>query len=207
MTVGRALAIGAVAAIVCLGPARAEEPAAEWEYAVWAAGYAIPDASNLFNPNVSADSKRVHLEARYAYEAPRTASLWGGANFSAGTKWEFNATVMGGVVFGDLEGVAPGYRVTASRAWFEFASEGEYYIDVHDRSGDFLYDWTEASGRPVSWCRLGLAAQRTRAYETGLSTQRGFLAGFTVAKVDLTGYVFNLGWESPTYVLIAAFTF
>ena len=43
--------------------------------------------------------------------------------------------------------------------------------------------------------------QRTESYRTGLDTQRGFFAGFTHKELDLTTYVFNLGWAQPTVVL------
>jgi hypothetical protein len=96
-----------------------------------------------------------HLEARYNYEALDTASVWGGANFSTGETWLFDSTVMLGAVFGDFDGVAPGFRLSLTRSWFELTSEGEYYFDFHDHEENYLYSWTEIAGYPTEWFRAG----------------------------------------------------
>jgi len=44
-------------------------------------------------------------------------------------------------------------------------------------------------------------AQRTRAYQTDLDIQRGFLVGFSRKNLAFTTYVFNVGWTDPTVVL------
>ena len=49
--------------------------------------------------------------------------------------------------------------------------------------------------------------QRTKAYQTDLDIQRGFLVGFSYKKVDFTTYVFNLGWTDPTVVLAVGLNF
>jgi hypothetical protein len=187
--------------------ARAEEPVAAWEFSTSVYGYAVPDSQDYVNPNFTADHGRLHLEARYNYEAIDSGSVWAGANFSAGTSWVFDATLMLGGVVGDLEGIAPGYRLNLEHAWFGLASEGEYFIDAHDSEQNYLYNWTEAWGSPTDWFRAGIAVQRTRAYSSDLSVQRGVFVGFTYKRFDLAAYVFNLGWEDPTYVVAARFTF
>jgi hypothetical protein len=187
--------------------ARAEEPVAAWEFSASVYGYAVPDAQDYVNPNFTADHGRLHLEARYNYEAIDSGSVWAGANFSAGTSWVFDATLMLGGVVGDLEGIAPGYRLNLEHAWFGLASEGEYFIDAHDSQQNYLYNWTEAWGSATDWFRAGIAVQRTRAYDSDLSVQRGVFLGFTYKSFDLATYVFNLGWEDPTYVVAARFTF
>jgi hypothetical protein len=63
------------------------------------------------------------------------------------------------------------------------------------------------TGAPVDWFRIGLAAQRTRAYETGLDIQRGLTVGFTYKIFDAAAYVFNLDQDEPTYVVSFRFTF
>jgi hypothetical protein len=54
---------------------------------------------------------------------------------------------------------------------------------------------------------VGLASQRTRVYATGLDVQRGLFVGFTREHVNLSVYVFNPGWETPTVVAAIAVTF
>ena len=198
MILGLALAAAAQAA---------EEENAGWEFSASLYGYAVPDTEDYWNPNLTADRGRLHLEARYQYEAIDSWSIWAGANFSAGESWVFDATAMLGGVFGDLEGVAPGYRLSLEHGWFGLASEGEYFVDTHDSEGNYLYSWTEAWGSPTDWFRAGLAVQRTRAYETDLSIQRGVFVGFTYERLDVAGYVFNPGGDDATYVLAGRFTF
>jgi hypothetical protein len=196
-----------VAIALFVGTVRAEEPGPAWEFSASVYGYDVPDSEDYVNPNVTADRGRLHLEARYSYEAIGAASVWAGANFSAGTNWVFDSTLMVGGVFGDLEGVAPGYRLSLEHAWFGLASEGEYFIDTHDSEGNYLYSWNEVAGAPTEWFRAGLAVQRTRAYESELDVQRGVFVGFTVKQFDAAAYVFNIGWEDPTYVLSLRYDF
>jgi len=189
--------------LVAVAPAIADEP--EWRYSVSAWGYDVPDSQDYVNPNVTADRGHLHLEVRYQYEALDTTSL--GANFHAGESWSFDATMMLGGLFGDLDGVAPGYRLSLEHGWFYLASEGEYFASTRAQEDSYLYGWTEAGGYPLGWFRLGLAVQRTRAYESELSVQRGAFVGFTYKSFDAAAYVFNLGWEDPTYVLALRWDF
>jgi len=112
-----------------------------------------------------------------------------------------------GGVFGELNGVAPGYEATLSWWKLELYTEGEYLIEVDDRSDNFFYTWSELSLSPLDWFRFGLVVQRTKAYETDLDFQRGFLAGLSYEPVDFTAYVLNLGWDTPTVVLSLGFEF
>jgi len=54
---------------------------------------------------------------------------------------------------------------------------------------------------------FGIASQRTRAYESELDIQRGFLAGFTYKAFDLSAYVFNPDQADPTVVFALAIEF
>ncbi len=112
-----------------------------------------------------------------------------------------------GAVFGNSAGFAPAYRLTLGYGRLELYSEGEYLFDADDSAENFFYNWVELSYALADWFRAGLAAQRTRAYETGLDVQRGLLAGFSYRKVDFTAYMFNLGWTSPTVVVALGYTF
>ena len=109
--------------------------------------------------------------------------------------------LLGGGVFGDTRGVAPGLEITLSYKKLELYTEGEYLFDTDDRTGNFLYFWSELAYSPTDWFRAGLASQRTRAYETDLAVQRGILVGFSHKGWSLSSYVFNLGWTDPTYVV------
>jgi hypothetical protein len=185
----------------------AADPESAWAYSISLYGYDVPESQDYLNPNVTADHGHLHLEVRYQYEGLDTTSLWAGANFHTGEAWSFDATMMLGLVMGDLDGVAPRYRLSLSHTWFTLASEGEYFASTKSQDDNFLYSWTEASGSPTDWFRAGIAAQRTRAYQSDLSIQRGLFVGFTYKSFDAAAYVFNLGWEDPTYVLALRWDF
>lgn len=108
---------------------------------------------------------------------------------------------MVGAVFGDTNGVAPGYKSTLSWWKLELYSEGEYVIDTGDSSDSFFYTWSELTLSPADWFRFGLVVQRTKLYETEFDIQRGFLGGLSYKRMDITAYVFNPDESKPTVVL------
>src|SRR5262245_2731577 len=99
--------------------AAGEEPIDLWSFSTSVSAYFVPDSPDYVSPVFMADRGRLHLEARYNYEALETASLWAGCNFSFGEKLVFEITPMLGAVFGDMRGVAPGCRFSLSRGPFD----------------------------------------------------------------------------------------
>jgi hypothetical protein len=178
-----------------------------WSFGASVYGYFVPEGQDYVQPTFTADHGMLHLEARYNYEQLKTASAWVGCNFSGGKTIEWEITPMLGGVFGDKTGIAPGYK--GSLRWWklDLYSEGEYVVDVGNTSESFFYNWSELTIAPVDWLRLGLVTQRTRAYQTDRDIQRGFLAGVSFKRMDLTVYVFNPDESRPTVVLGAAFHF
>ena len=210
MTPPRRFAVLAVAALVSGCAALADPPADEaaWSYSAYAYAYIVPGHDNNYlQPTFTADRKWLHLEARYNYEALETASLWAGYNVSVGEKVTFEATPMLGVVFGDTDGVAPGYKATLTWTKLTFYSEGEYLFDTNQSSDSFFYAWSELSWAPADWCRFGLVGQRTKVYQTDREIQRGLLVGFSSEHVEFTTYWFNPDERSPTVVMALGLTF
>jgi hypothetical protein len=181
--------------------ASADVDAKNWSFSAAAAGYLIPHSRSYVSPTFMADRGWLHLEARYNYENLETGSLWTGYNFTLNKKIELNFTPMIGGVFGKKTAIAPGYLGTFNYKGIALFSQGELVVDTREHTGSFFYTWSELSYAPVRWFRAGIAAQRTKAYQTGLSVQRGFLAGLTYKRIDFTTYVFNLGWTDPTVVI------
>jgi len=189
-------------------PAEAEETNnKEWEFSLAAWGYLVPDDTSYFSPTFTADHNWLHLEARYNYENQETGSLWAGYNFSVGHKLTLEVTPMFGAVFGNTTGIAPGCNILLTYKRIDVSTQCEYVIDLKDKSGNFFYTWSEFGYSPTDWLRVGLAAQHTRAYQTPLDIQRGFLVGVSHKHVDFTTYVFNAGWTDPTVVLGLGFHF
>jgi hypothetical protein len=190
-------------------PASNIEEATEkkWTFSASAYTYIVPDSREYVQPTITANRGPLHLEARYNYESIETGSAWVGYTFGAGEKlaWEF--TPMLGGVFGNLTGVAPGYKGSISWWKLELYSEGEYFIDPSDESENFFYNWSELTIAPVEWLRVGMVTQRTRAYDSDREIQRGALVGFSLKRLDLTAYVFNPDESRPIWVVAAGFSF
>ena len=179
--------------------ARSDEPA--WAFSASAYTYFVPDDGDYVQPTFTADRDWLHLEARYNYEALDTGSAWIGYNFSGGETLTWELTPMLGAVFGDTDGIAPGYKGSLGWRKLELYSEGEYVFDAGDSSDSFFYNWSELTLAPVEWFRFGLVTQRTRVYQTDREIQRGLLAGVSFKNSSVTGYVFNPDDEKPTFVL------
>ena len=181
-------------------PAPAPTPAA-WAFSASTYAYILPQGGDYVNPNLTADRDWLHLEARYNYEALDTGSLWLGYNLSWGEELTLGLTPMLGGVFGHLNGVAPGYLVSAGYGGLALSGQGEYVFDTGMGSGSFFYSWTELSYAPIDWGRIGVVIQRTNAYHSDLDVQRGLLVGFSHGPLQLTTYVFDIGQADPTVVL------
>lgn len=152
-------------------------------------------------PIFKADKNKLHLEARYNYEDIETFSVWGGYNFSGGNEFEYTLTPMLGGVAGLTKGVAPGIEMTFSYKGFELYTEGEYLFDLASTENSFFYNWVDFTYSPKDWLWFGISGQRTRLYKTDLDLQRGLLIGGGLKNWELTGYLYNLGFDEPFVLL------
>jgi hypothetical protein len=182
-------------------------PANPWQYNLTIDGYVLPNDQSYVNPTFTADRKWLHLEARYNYENLHTGSLWVGYNFSAGKKLVLDITPMIGGVFGRTTGIAPGCEASLTYKQVELSISNEYVFDTSHKSGNFYYSWPQLTYSPLDWLRVGLVAQHTKAFQTSLSIQRGFLVGFSHKRAEFTTYVFNAGQADPTVVLEVGYSF
>ncbi|MET0620154.1 MAG: hypothetical protein ABW056_07735 [Thermoanaerobaculia bacterium] len=183
------------------------QPAPAWEFGASVYGYFPPEDTDYGQPTVTADREGLHLEARYNYEGIGTGSAWVGWNVGVGDKLRLDATLMAGGIFGDFNGVAPGYHLTISWGPLELYSEGEYVFDLDDSESNYFYNWAQLGYSPWEWLTIGFASQRTRAYETGLDVQRGPYVAFTYKSTSLAVYVFNGDAQPPTVVTSLSVSF
>jgi hypothetical protein len=187
-------------------PAAAETVAAppphDWAFSVSGNDYIFPGEDDLLMGVATADRGALHLETRYNYEARNTGSVWGGWNWSTGTKVELEITPMLGAVFGDIDGVAPGCKMSLGWKRLDYYLESEVVLDAHHDEDNFIYAWSELGWKPVDWLRVGLVGQRTRVVEDGLDVQRGLLAQAIVGRWTFGADWFNpLGDESFTVIV------
>jgi len=205
-------AVVVIAAVVALFTsvvrgAEEEASAGEWSFSASAYTFVVNDSRDYVSPILTAERGWLHLEARYNYEALDTGSVFAGYNFEWGDEVAIGLTPMLGGVFGETNGVAPGYRFFVSWKRLEFSSEGEYLFDLDDDSDNFFYAWTELSYSLTDWLRAGLALQRTRAYESDVDFQPGVLLGVSWKKLDFTAYAFDSGLDAPTLVFAVGIAF
>jgi hypothetical protein len=183
--------------------APANPPAASnpWAFNLTTDGYIIPNGTDYASPVFTADRTWLHLEARYNDENLRTGSFWIGRNITAGKKLALNVTPMIGGVFGRTTGIAPGCEASLTYKKVQVSISNEYVFDTRHKSGDFYYTWPQLTYSPLNWLQIGLVAQRTRAFQTSLDIQRGFLVGVSHNKWESTVFVFNTGYADPSLVL------
>ena len=162
-----------------------------WSFS--ATGYynILPGSENSLTLIGTADHKALHLEPRYNYEGLNTGSLFAGWKFETEGKMNLAVTPMIGFVFGDLKGIAPGLELELSYKLLDFYSESEYMIDYSDGQSNYFYTWSELGISPFETFRVGISAQRTRLYQTGLDFQRGLFAEYNFWKLTAGFHYFN----------------
>ena len=162
-----------------------------WAFNLWADYYIIPGDIDFLMPVFCADRGALHLEARYNYEDLNTASLFAGWRLETGKKLEFAFTPIIGSVFGNTNGIAPGYEMELVYKSFDLYSETEYLFDFSGKENNFLYTWTELAVMPTDNFRTGITIQRTRLYQTEFDIQRGLLAEYYFGKLRAGVYYFS----------------
>lgn len=179
-----------------------------WEFSAEGMFYYFPGDEGLFLPVLRADRGKLHLEARYNYEDVRTVSGWVGYNLQGATrKIEYVFTPMAGIAGGRTQGVAAGLEFTVSMGKFELSSESEYLWDRAGSEYNFFYSWTDLTFSPKDSWYVGISGQRTKLYQTEADIQRGLILGTSVRAWDISGYFYNLGLDSPFFLLDVVFSF
>jgi hypothetical protein len=181
-------------------PAAPESELSKWGFDLSAYVVNPPEHDPYTSTTLKADRDWLHLEARWNYEALHTGSLFVGGNLEWKNEVELSVTPMVGVVAGEVDGVAPGVELDATWKWLEFYDESEYVVSTNDHNDNFIYSWAELTVAPVDWLKTGLVAQRTRAYDTRLSVDRGLLLSLSHKNVTGTIYWFNPD-KSGSYVM------
>lgn len=184
---------------------RPDRPA--WEGAFTAYPTYVRDGENSTSAIAVADRGRLHLEARYNYESIGARSAFVGWTLSGGESLTWEITPLLGGVWGSTRGFVPGLELSLGASRFDFYLEGEYVRSGVDVRESYLYAWSELGYRPVQWLRLGVAGQRTNAYDSGRSIQRGPFAQFTWRRATLGGYWFNPASDDQIVMAMIAVAF
>lgn len=177
-----------------------------WQFSAEASLYLLPH-DHYGSPVMSADRSRLHLEGRFNYEDRNTASVFAGYNFKTGQTVEIGLTPMIGGVFGNSNGVAPGFLFSMDYKKLSISSEGEYFFSTGSKDSNFFYSWSEFTYSPVEWFWIGAAGQRTRAYQTNVDVQRGLLVGVGMWNLAITGYAMDLDTNDPYGIVVIGYEF
>lgn len=176
------------------GPAGAPSMTADagsWAYTATVSYYSFRSQDDFTLAVATAEKGRLHLEARVNYEAIDSGSLFAGWKFSGGKDLTWEVVPILGAVFGQKEGVAPGFELSLGYGIVDVYSETEYIRDLETRQDSFTYSWNELGVSPFEWLRFGIVGQRTSVYRSERDIQRGFFVQGKYRKATLGAYVFN----------------
>jgi hypothetical protein len=176
------------------GIAASAFPAADapaWAYSVTGSYYAFRDLKDFVVGVATAERGPLHIEARYNYEALDSGSLFAGWKFSGGEKLTYEVTPILGAVFGQKEGIAPGFEAAVAYDITDLYVEAEYVRDLDAREDSFTYAWSELGFSFLEWLRFGLVGQRTLVYHNDRDIQRGLFAQLMYRKMTVGLYLFN----------------
>lgn len=190
-----------------ISPASAQRSdSSHWNFGAEANVYLIQNESFII-PVIRADNNKLHLEARYNYEDFRTVSVWAGYNITGGKKIEYTIIPMIGGVVGLSNGIATGMEFTLTAGRFELYSESEYLFETNHKENSYMYTWTDMTYSLSDHWFAGLSIQRTRLYQTALDLQRGFLLGGSIKNLEVTGYLYNTGFDTAFGILTIGINF
>jgi hypothetical protein len=178
-----------------------------WEFGITAYPTFVRDGDNYTSAIAVADRGPLHLEARINYEADGARSAFVGWTFSGGDAVAWEVTPLIGGAWGAVRAFVPAVEASVGWRQLDFYLEGEYVRDDKDPTRSYWYAWSELGVRPVEAVRLGIVAQRTRAYGGERDIQRGPFAQVTWRNVTLGGYWFNPGSDDQVFVASIGATF
>jgi hypothetical protein len=165
--------------------------ASGWTYDITASYYSFRNQDDFTLAVARADRGALHIEARYNYEAIDSGSLFVGWKFSGGNKLTWEVTPILGAVFGQKEGIAPGFEAAIGYGIVDFYTESEYVRDTEVKEDSFAYSWNELGLTPVEWLRFGIVTQRTMVYQSDRDIQRGLFVQVMYKAATLGFYIFN----------------
>jgi len=177
--------------------------AAGWAYSATVSYYSFRNQDDFTLAVATAEKGPLHLEARYNYEAIDSGSLFVGWKFTGGNKLTWEVTPILGAVFGQKEGIAPGFEAALAYGIVDFYTESEYVRDTEVKEDSFTYSWNELGFSPLEWLRFGLVTQRSMAYQSDRDIQRGFFAQVMYRKATLGAYIFNPDDSDSRYAVFS----
>jgi hypothetical protein len=174
-----------------------------WNFSAWAEMFVLPEQSDIFNPTFYVRHNSLHLEARYNYEDINTGSVWAGRRFKFGKSVKFVLVPMGGVVFGNTNGLAPGLEMEIMFKKFDFYAESEHVFDFETSENNFFYMYSELAFRPIKSIRTGFIAQRTKLFESERELQHGIFGEYYFKKSFRAGLFYFSPFSEDQFWIVS----
>ena len=187
----RALAKLPSVAAACVGFAFCCDVHAQWDFSATGYYYLLDDESDYLLAIATAERGRLHLEARYNYEAADTGSLFAGWTFAGGDAVSYELTPILGTLLGAEDGLVPGVEASVAFGIVDLYVEAEYVHDLDEQEDSFTYAWSELGFAASDKWRIGIAGQRLREHDSERDTQRGVFAQFTAGAFTYGAFLFN----------------
>ena len=187
----RALAKLPSVAAACVGCALCSAAHGQWDFSATGYYYLLDDESDYLLAIATAERGRLHLEARYNYEAADTGSLFAGWTFAGGDAVSYELTPILGTLLGAEDGLVPGVAASVAVGIVDLYVEAEYVHDLDEQEDSFTYAWSELGFAALDKWRIGIAGQRLREHDSERDTQRGVFAQFTAGAFTYGAFLFN----------------
>jgi len=114
-------------------------------------------------PQVWLYLKNYYLETRYNYENDKTVSLYFGKSYSNDKKINYEIIPMIGLVYGQMEGISPGFNLKIDYKRFTSSTQCQYTYDFIGKNKSFFWDWSNFYIKMNEHISLGCAIQINRS--------------------------------------------
>lgn len=146
--------------------------------------------------------KQWYSEARYNYEAPETASIYAGKEFSKKGKLSCTATPMAGTLLGKWNGGSAALNISMDYQNFQFLAQSQYTLITREEEAEnFFYSWSELRYYHNEIFFAGLTVQQTLVSKKSKLIEPGIVAGFSFGRWTFPIYLFNLSGSNRYLVL------
>ena len=162
----------------------------------------------LVGVSASFDRKWLHTEIGFCEDDVNTFSAKVGYNFSGGGKLQFRVTPLIGFMVGKSYGLLPGASLELDYGKFTFTGSSSIIIySSAKRDESYIYGSYELDYAITDFLYVGIAAARTKLYQTKRSLDPGFGTGLTLGDFTLSGYVYDLFLGTPFYTASLSYSF
>ena len=158
-------------------------------------------------PQIWTQYKKIYFEARYNYEDIRTFSLYSGFPLIYDNDAEIEFVPLVGAVFGQVNGISPGFNLNASYRGFNLFTQLQYTFDLWDKDNSFFLDWSTASIDLTGQLAAGVGLQVYKPVNETAEILFGPLLRFSFGSFSTELILYNLVDDIPKIALGISYSF